>query len=479
MTGREPYRLLRRSMWTLFALGVVLPVVLALVNRFSNDDHLSVARVIAEEGRSPGQDEVMEAFNPKLYHVTVAALWKVLPRSSEQTKIVMAQLLNAAAGIAIVWAIYLHLQARPSLSPRGTILAVGLLSLSPGLVAINGQATNDTFVILFGTLALMSGSRFFRSRRRSDFCWMTGATIAAALSKGNGIVVFLAIAVTFFVSVSILRGPRRTLAGFGAVFLVVYLAVVPFVGPYWNHARTLGSPFVTRWPTAPFPSLVKKQVGIAVTDHGKLIYRPGALSVVDCLLTFRLVDMIRNPILTNDAWRFPRHRTSLWSQLYGRAHFAQFDAWPTGWILDRPDETSARAAVLTLGRLTFLAALLPTLLLVASLVRRAGVLARCLWRRDERPPAEEWLMDSAAFGYLAFIALYSLRLPDFSVMKTIFVFPALLAYADRWVEGYSGLSTQTPGRRSAILLAVDVSIGLLLALYAAGLVILIGHLATA
>lgn len=477
MAGLEPSLRLRRSALTLVAVGVLLRLGLALFNRSANDDHLSVARVISEQGRSPLREELEEAFNPKLYHAMVAAVWWTLPRASAQLEVVLAQLLNAAAGTATLLAIFLHFRYRPGLSPKAALLAVGLVSLNPGLVAINGQATNDTFVILFGSLALLFGSRFFRCHKRGDFLWMTGTAIAAALSKGNGIVVFLAIAVTFLVSVGLLDGPRRTLAAYGAGFLALYLGIVPFAGPYWRHARTIGNPFVTNWPAVPLPPLVDKQV-VVVGSRSEMFYRPGALSVTDCLLTFRLVDMLRFPILSNDKGRFPRHRTSLWSQLYGRAHLAQFDAWPPAWRLARPGEAGARVAVWGLGRATFLAALLPTALLVAGLFRRVGLLTRSLWRKNERPPAEEWLLDAAAWGYLAFIALYALRVPDFSVMKPIFIFPALLAYADRWAEGYDRLGSVTAGR-PALRLAVDSSIGLLLILYAAGLVILIGHLATA
>jgi len=56
----------------------MLRIALALVNDEANNDHLSVIRVMAYENRIPEKDEFKEAFQPKLYHGTVAALFRIL-----------------------------------------------------------------------------------------------------------------------------------------------------------------------------------------------------------------------------------------------------------------------------------------------------------------------------------------------------------------------------------------------------------------
>src|SRR3989442_15182227 len=61
---------------------------------------------------------------------------------------------------------------------------------------------------------------------------------------------------------------------------------------------------------------------------------------------------------------FRSHRTSLWSQLYGRAHFSHFAQHPPSWRNTSP-------LVVTVGRLIFVLALLPTAFLLAG-VMRAG-----------------------------------------------------------------------------------------------------------
>src|SRR2546422_4368236 len=42
------------------------------------------------------------------------------------------------------------------------------------------------------------------------------------------------------------------------------------------------------------------------------------------LFRSRLVDLLEHPVISNDVEGYPLHRTSLWSQLYGRAHFVHF-----------------------------------------------------------------------------------------------------------------------------------------------------------
>jgi hypothetical protein len=50
-------------------------------------------------------------------------------------------------------------------------------------------------------------------------------------------------------------------------------------------------------------------------------------------------------------------------------------------------------------------------------------------RFDDRKRLVELLMVLTAFGYVAFVLLYTLRYRDYSTMKAEFLFPGLLAYA--------------------------------------------------
>jgi hypothetical protein len=153
------------------------------------------------------------------------------------------------------------------------------------------------------------------------------------------------------------------------------------------------------------------------------VYRPGATSIVDTYLTFRIVDMVRHPGLTNDTHDYPLHRTSLWSQLHGRAHSTHFAQHPPSWRNSSP-------GVLLLTRCILVVALLPTLLLVAAATRFVGRLL--IWVRRpwlETIDAREVLLGITAWAYVAFIVVYTLTYRDFSTMKAEFLLPALPAFA--------------------------------------------------
>ena len=81
-----------------FALGVLLRVYLALVNREANDDHLTVIRIIAFQHHLPRLREAWEGFQPKLYHVTTAILWNISPWQSPTARVLIAQFVACAAG---------------------------------------------------------------------------------------------------------------------------------------------------------------------------------------------------------------------------------------------------------------------------------------------------------------------------------------------------------------------------------------------
>jgi Dolichyl-phosphate-mannose-protein mannosyltransferase len=454
---------------SVFVVGVVLRVLLACLNWEANDDHLAVSRIIADEHRIPDKDELEEAFQPKLYHLIVAALWKGVPTQSPAIRIRLAQFVSCLAGVIVLRVALRFVLKAASLSAKVRFLAFALVALNPCLIGINAQATNDSLVILFVSLSLYYGYRFFDGWRGNDFAWMTLSAILAGLSKGNGVVVFIAILLVFMLA-CVHRGPssaltRRQTLLYGAIFVAVSLALVPRLGPYGDYYRRYGSPFVINMSPAPFPHV------FAPT----FVSRPGVTSLVDALLTFRLLDMLHTPVSTNGDL-YPQHRTSLWSQLYGRAHFVHFDAWPPSWQVPEGSGPWATRLVWNLGRLILLCALLPTILLLVALVRRGGSVIRWVIK-TQAPPVRlgQGLLDLAVFGYLLFIVVYALRYRSFAVMKAIFLFPAVL--------GFVGLFAQECHRfyawcahHTLLRVATDSVFACLCLLYVVDVLVLIGHL---
>src|SRR5215468_7205595 len=170
----------KAALWV-FACGVVLRIALALVNSEANDIHMNIIKIMAYENRIPENDEDREAFQPKLYHATVAAFLKILRPQSAQVETIIAQLISCAAGIFTVLLAYRFFISEVEFSEKVRFVAFSLLALNPVLIGINAQATNDSFVILFGSLAFYFGWHFFWHPRPSDFCWMLVAAALAGL----------------------------------------------------------------------------------------------------------------------------------------------------------------------------------------------------------------------------------------------------------------------------------------------------------
>jgi hypothetical protein len=140
---------------------MALRVSLALVNREANDDHMTPIRMIRTTGQLPTKTDCWECFQPKLFHRTAAAVLDIghVPPGIAEIKIV--QLMNAMLGSPIlVFAWRFIRELNVGVHAKG--FAFALLALNPTLIGVNGQATNDTFVIFFGVATLYWAYRFGR-----------------------------------------------------------------------------------------------------------------------------------------------------------------------------------------------------------------------------------------------------------------------------------------------------------------------------
>lgn len=405
-------------------LGSGLRVLFAALNRAANDDHLPVIHAIAFEHRFPGTREYWESFQPKLYHTTVALLWRLLPARAPLLQIQAAQMVSCLAGILTILALAAFLRRLP-ISDRARTGAVLFWSLNPTLIGISAQATNDAFVILFGTLAIIGGYRFLQTHDLRHYVGLVAATLGGVLAKGNGLVLLAAGTLALLANAAARvregawRRGKRLLAA--SLFVGTVLPAAWFLTPMHSNLRDEGTPFVTNWPRSPAPNLL----------HQTYVDRPGITSVVHGFLTFRLVDLLEHPTLTHGPDRFSLHRTSLWTQLYAQTYLVHFAEWPPEWVVHgRMLDALARADLLL--------ALVPTSLFLVGFV---GVLWRCARMIQGRvaldPPTV--LVGLAAAGFVAFQMLYSFEIRDFSTMKAIFLFPGLAAFSLMAIEAYERL----------------------------------------
>ena len=426
-----------RLVAVVFLTGCALRVILSFLNQEANDDHMAIIRAIAFEDRVPGLRDDWQGYHPKLYHWTVALLLRLLTpwvADSGDVQVRIANLVNCAAGIALLLVARSWLK-RSSLPTPAVLMIFGFLVLNPRLVGIGSQATNDTFVILFGTLSLFWGVRFFGAMSWRALFGMCGFTALAVLTKGNGLVILLAHVCVFTVVLVRRAGatawPRMRLATAALLFVGVVISAAASFGPYLDNYRDAGSPFAQNMKAPPLPHFFEKTTA----------YRPGIRSVASGIMTFRLGDMLREPSLVNrplqDASGYPLHQTSLWSQLYGRLHFVHFDRWPPTWQSDS-------VLVLWIGRAALVLGLVPTAMLLIGLVREGHRSVMVLvGRASSVSSAGALLLTTAAFGSLGFSIVYALTMRDFGFMKTIYVLPCLLGFAWCFARGCEWLRART------------------------------------
>jgi hypothetical protein len=451
----------KAALWVL-TLGIILRIAFAIVNLGSNDDQMSVIKVMAYENRTPETHELHQAYHPKLYHGTVAALYRLLRPQSPRVERILAQLVSVVAGILTLLLGHRFLMKEVEVSEKVRFNAFTFLALNPALIGINAQATNDSFVILFANLAFYFAWHFFQNRRGTDFCLMSGFAVLAGVTKGNGLVIFAVILAAFIIAVwSFSEGSRwRAWVGYGVGFLAIYFALVPMLGPYWKHYRLYGSPFVTN--TDPrFPWVQK--------------FEPWSVSISEGLFTFRFVDMLRNPYRVNGrGGPYPFHQNSGWSQLYGRTHFVHFDQYPPGWT--QPDGTWLKTFVFNNGRLILLLALFPTVLLLTGLWTSLLSAARLLLggRIFERP-LTDWLLDLTAIGYLTFLVALFIKNREPGWFKAIYLFPGALAFLvlfARQCERFYAWCKE----KKFVRFPADAILAVLLLLYVVDVTALIGKL---
>jgi len=408
-------RTLQFLFFVIFLLSTTLRFTLAIVNREANDDHLEVVRMIMQEKRLPGIDDCLECFHPKLFHYTLALIFQAvgIEINDVTSQTVLAQLLNAFLGTVLILILWIFLQSLPIENETLKLIAFSLVAFNPNLIGINAQATNDTLAILFAALGIYFTWLFLKQERgRQLLAGMLFISLGIA-TKTN--IFVTAFAILFALFVKAFTKKQSVMLYSAALFLPSVLAL-SFLNPltqYRTNYQNFGSAVGMNKPKQPFPAFFEKSY----------VVRPGIVSIQDGIFTFKFINLLEHPRLTNNAEGYPAHRTSLWTQIYAHANSVHFDNWPISWSTQGNEN-------FPLTRAIYVLALLPA----AMLLLGAGIsLAEFLTALFRNLPgsldvADYGLFDALFWSHIAFIILYALQFRDFSVMKAIFVYPAMPAF---------------------------------------------------
>jgi hypothetical protein len=444
-----------RIMIAIFVIAMGLRLSLALVNREANDDHTEVVSLILKNGVLPIQNDCWECFQPKLFHGTVALVAKLLSLQDMNALIVAGQLINVSASIFMLWYLWKIILQMDFVDEWAKVLGFGVIALNPALVAINIQSTNDTFVITFSVIASYYAYLFIVKKSYRNFILCTILSVMSILSKTNGMITAGSIALAFFILAIYQRdfswhGGKSNLAS-GIIFgiTVFFLVITNPLGQYVQNYQIFGSPVTLNInvDTQPFPSLFEK------TDT----YRPGILSLQDGFLTFKLLELMKDPQTSSDNKEYAPHRTSFWTLLFARGNFIHYLSSPPSWA-------TTRMEVKVLGRLIFFFALLPMgLIFIGTLRETRNLLKMLIWPDCEIFPGIA-LFIPLLLGYLAFLILYALEYRMYMVIKPIFIYPALPAIGYMYMSGYVFITkiARSNGKWIApgLMLATTILLGL-------------------
>jgi hypothetical protein len=407
---------------------------LVVFNRDSNDDHFAVIQLILKINRLPEKADCWECYQPKLFHYTAAKFLQLTGQenSNPSSMILAVEMLNYVAGLITILVIGLFLDRLSDKNGLLKVIAFGMVAFNPSLIGISAQATNDTFAILFSTLALFYTYSFLQKKRLVAFLLMLLFTILGISSKTNVWIIAIAIFIVLLVKAWMGNQERLQMLRLADLFglATLVLSVLNPLNQYISNVHEYGSPILLNIYRQPMPDFFVQTTA----------YRPGILSIQDGFFTFKFGDLLRYP--RNEIGDvYPPTRTSLWTLLYAQANSVHFDNWLTSW-------STTGEQGFALSRAIYILALVPTLLLLAGAAIEIFLFLKSLVKRDQILAAETHFgLTALTFtGFIIFIILYALEYRDFSVMKEIFLYPALITFPLLFMQAGEWLSARLPGR---------------------------------
>lgn len=433
-----------------------------MVNREANDDHMKVVSMIMQEKRLPGTGECRECFQPKLFHYSLSLLFRMFGVDAENkpSQIIIAQLVNACLGTIFILLIWSFLNLFPVGKELLKLIAFSLVAFNPNLIGINAQATNDTLAILLATLAIYLIWLFLKQEQGIQL-------LAGILFVSLGIATKTNVFVTAFAILFALLvkgfSRRQSATLYSAALFLPSILVLSLLNPltqYVANYQNFGSAVGINMPEQPFPFFFEKSY----------FSRPGIISIQDGIFSFKFIDLIKQPYLTNEAEGYPAHRTSLWTQIYARANSVHFDHWPKTWSTEGTEH-------FPLIRAIFALALLPALMLISGVVISLKELGTALLKNlpNTLYANAYGLFDALFWGYLAFITLYAFRFRDFSVMKAVFIYPAMLAFLALFLKA-GDIMVRLTKENKWFFATISSVVGVLVILYSIDIYTLAKHL---
>jgi hypothetical protein len=306
------------------------------------------------------------------------------------------------------------------------IITFTFFAFNPCLAGINVQITNDTLEILSGVLVIYFTDMFLKGPRAKYGIGLMISLIIAAMTKATGLVLFGIVTIVFILKIlaKSSKKKRTILLKYFLTIFFIFVTVVPFAGGYYTYYKKYKSLPTSMWGYDPPPKFFEST----------FTTRPGVRNMAEGFFTFRYLDMIRQPYISNECDSFPLHRTSLWSQLYGRTVFMHFDQWPGSWQTTAP-------LILNVGRILIILGIIPLLLFLLGLFKGLyKALKRFLKKGiSSLSKSNDYIHLIVTIAFLLCSLKYSYSIRDFSAMKSIYIFPGFISYIKLFLDQYSSI----------------------------------------
>ena len=431
----------------IFLTSSALRLSLAVVDRDSDD----VVEIILQQKRLPLTGECEECFQPKLYYFFAAKAIEVakVNLSHEDSITIALQLMNFAAGEAVLVLAYILIKKLAADSERAGLLAFLLLAFNPALMAVSGMTGNDVSTILFSSTAIYFCWEYLQNNKIG---WLIASGLFVSMSiatKTNAWSTAIAFFVILFMKAIADKRFSHVLVALIFVLAVPILTLLNPLSQYLINIQKFGSPVTLNVSPESFPSLFEKTY----------VRRPGILSIQDGFFTFKFIQLLESPRLTLGATDFPAFRTSFWADIYGTANSLHFLNSPDSWHTS-PDFEITRSI--------FILALLPTAILILGMVLGwadliKGVLIKA---RDLIIQRYYGLFDVVAIGYILATVALALRYRDYSTINAKYMYPAILAFMFLFIGGARAFYNYLSKRYKSASVLFDISILSLVVFYA-------------
>lgn len=314
----------------------------------------------------------------------------------------LIQVLNFFLSAAILWLTLLLIQSL-ELSRLLSVASALFWGLNPELISIGALATNDTVLIFFGLLITWLFVKLWKTSNLKYELILVIIISLLAITKGNALVFALALFAIWGLELIRDRNWKiKMLIRRFSLALMMFFFIGHF-GKFFEKQEKLGYAFTINQFKQNSPNFFEEDT---IYDG-----RKGVTTITNSFFRLHFGSLLQTPYNLNGSVEYPKHRTSIWGQLFGQFSNYTFERYPASWVSHNNDNFN-------FSRINYIIHLPLFLLMIWGIIS-------ALLRQISNPFNTEIVHILLIFAFTFFVMRYSYIYRDFSNMKVIFIFPAL------------------------------------------------------